>query len=60
MERNPWDKVLSHYHFVRQRYDRYDQNISFDEYLRTADLPYNYRKYTDLQGNVMVDKGRSL
>lgn len=56
VERNPWDKVLSHYHFVRQRYDKYDRNISFDEYLRTADLPYNYRKYCDLEGNIIVDR----
>lgn len=56
VDRNPWDKVLSHYHFARQRYDRYADDISFDEYLRTADLPYNYRKYTDHQGNIMVDR----
>ncbi len=56
VERNPWDKVLSHYHFARKRYDRYATDISFDEYLRTADLPYNYRKYTDLEGNIMVDR----
>jgi len=56
VERNPWDKVLSHYHFVRQRYYKYDKNISFDEYLKTADLPYNYKKYTDFEGNILVDR----
>lgn len=56
VDRNPWDKVLSHYHFVRKRYDRYARDISFDEYLRTADLPYNYKKYTDLGGSIMVDR----
>lgn len=56
VDRNPWDKVLSHYHFVRQRYARYDSNITFDEYLKVADLPYNYTKYTDLDGKLMVDR----
>ena len=56
VERNPWDKVLSHYHFVRQRYSKYDQNISFEEYLRVAELPYNYTKYTDLDNNIIVDR----
>ncbi len=56
IDRNPWDKVLSHYHFVRQRYKKYDENISFDEYLDTAELPYNYKKYTDLDGNLLVDR----
>ena len=56
MERNPWDKVLSHYHFVRQRYNKYDQNISFEEYLDVAELPYNYTKYTDLDQNIIVDR----
>ncbi len=55
IDRNPWDKVLSHYHFVRQRYRRY-YNISFDRYLQTAELPYNYKKYTDIDDNIIVDK----
>ncbi len=56
VDRNPWDKVLSHYYFVRQRYGKYDRNISFDEYLDVAELPYNYTKYTDTKGNLMVDR----
>ena len=56
VDRNPWDKVLSHYHFVRQRYARYDNNISFEEYLKVAELPYNYTKYTDRDGKLMVDR----
>ncbi|MFA9409449.1 MAG: sulfotransferase family 2 domain-containing protein, partial [Candidatus Dadabacteria bacterium] len=56
VERNPWDKVLSHYHFVRQRYSKYDKNISFEEYLDVAELPYNYTKYTDLENNIIVDR----
>lgn len=56
VERNPWDKALSHYHFVRQRYGKYDKDISFDEYLEVAELPYNYTKYTDLNGEIIVDR----
>ncbi|MEQ9619806.1 MAG: sulfotransferase family 2 domain-containing protein [Deltaproteobacteria bacterium] len=56
VERNPWDKVLSHYHFVRQRYGKYNKDISFDEYLEVAELPYNYTKYTDLNGEIIVDR----
>ena len=48
--------MLSHYHFVRQRYSKYDQNISFEEYLDVADLPYNYTKYTDLDNTIIVDR----
>jgi hypothetical protein len=56
VERNPWDKALSQYHFVRQRYKKYDENISFEKYLEVADLPYNYTKYTDLEGKIIVDR----
>jgi Sulfotransferase family len=56
IDRNPWDKALSHYHFVRQRYRKYDENISFEKYLEVADLPYNYTKYTDESGKIIVDR----
>ena len=56
VDRNPWDKVLSHYHFVRQRYKNYNEDISFDDYLEKAELPYNYMIYTDDDRNLMVDR----
>ena len=56
VDRNPWDKVLSHYHFVRQRYKRFNDDISFDEYLEKSELPYNYMIYTDDARNLMVDR----
>ena len=56
VDRNPWDKVLSHYHYVRQRYDKYDEGISFNEYLRVAELPYNYMIYTDSANRLMIDR----
>ena len=44
VERNPWDKVLSHYHMraARQR-----GSLSLDEYLATGRFPLNYFRYTD-------------
>ena len=56
IERNPWDKVLSHYHYVRQRFKVYNQNITFDEYLQSAELPYNYDIYTNSNCDIMVDR----
>lgn len=56
VDRNPWDKVLSHFHFVRQRYRTFNDDISFDEYLEKAELPYNYEIYTDDDKNLIVDR----
>lgn len=52
-ERNPWDKVLSHYHMVNGRSDR---DIGLDEYFEKGNFPCDYHKYTDLNGEVIVDK----
>ena len=56
VDRNPWDKVLSHYHFIRQRYSEFNEDISFDEYLEKAELPYNYQIYTDDNKQLLVDR----
>ncbi|MGH7885863.1 MAG: sulfotransferase family 2 domain-containing protein [Thermodesulfobacteriota bacterium] len=56
IERNPWDKVLSYYYFAKQRYRRYNQNISFDDFLKTVELSFNYPKYTDINDNIIVDR----
>jgi len=56
VDRNPWDKVLSHYHFVRQRYSEFNEDITFDEYLEKAELPYNYEIYTDKNKELLVDR----
>ena len=56
VERNPWDKVLSHYYFVTQRYKGYNKNLSLDEYLSLGELPYNYPIYTDINGEIIVDR----
>jgi len=56
VERNPWDKVLSHYFFEKQRYNGYNKNLLLDEYLSLGKLPYNYPIYTDINGEILVDR----
>jgi len=43
IERNPWDKTLSHYYFVKSK----KSNLSFDEYMQKRKFPFNYPYYTD-------------
>jgi len=54
VERNPWDKVLSHYHMHNAREDG---SLSLDDYLARRRFPVNYFRYTDRSGkNVIVDR----
>ena len=53
VERNPWDKTLSHYHMVN---DNAGGGISFDEYLDKGNFSINSPKYTTPDGAVLVDK----
>jgi hypothetical protein len=54
VERNPWDKVLSHYHMHAAREGG---SLSFDEYLARGKFPINFFRYTDRSGKrVMVDR----
>lgn len=53
VERNPWDKTLSHYHMVN---DRAGGAIDFDEYLLQATLATDYAMYTDRAGRPIVDR----
>ncbi len=54
VERNPWDKVLSHYHMHAAREDR---SLSIDEYLARRRFPINHFRYTDRSsGRVIVDR----
>ncbi len=55
IERNPWDKVLSHYHYSRQRFKKYS-NMSLDDFISYDELPYNYHMYTDQNGKLMLDR----
>jgi hypothetical protein len=53
VERNPWDKTLSHYHMVN---DLAGGSISFDDYIKKGSFCINLPKYTDYRGNLLVDK----
>jgi hypothetical protein len=54
VERNPWDKVLSHYHMHAARQGG---SLSLDEYLVRSRFPINYFRYTDRSGTkVIVDR----
>ena len=54
VERNPWDKVLSHYHMNASRAGG---ALTLDEYLANRKLPINYPRYTDLSGErIIVDR----
>jgi hypothetical protein len=51
VERNPWDKVLSHYHMQAAREHG---SLSFDEYLARGRFPINYFRYTDRSGKIII------
>jgi hypothetical protein len=54
VERNPWDKVLSHYHMHAAREGG---SLSLDEYLARGKFPVNYFRYTDRSGaKIIVDR----
>lgn len=53
VERNPWDKSLSHYHMMKHRF-----GYTFDEYLERGDLCHNLPVYGDPEspGDLLVDR----
>ena len=54
VERNPWDKVLSHYHMHSVREGG---SLSLNEYLARGRFPINYFRYTDRCGKkIIVDR----
>jgi hypothetical protein len=54
VERNPWDKVLSHYHMHAAREGG---SLSLDEYLGRGRFPINYFRYTNHSGSkIIVDR----
>jgi hypothetical protein len=54
VERNPWDKVLSHYHMHAAREGG---SLSLDEYLTRGRFPINYFRYIDRSGTkIIVDR----
>lgn len=53
VERNPWDKVLSHYYMHATREGG---SLSLDEYLAHGRFPLNHFRYTDRSGKIIVDR----
>jgi hypothetical protein len=54
VERNPWEKVLSHYHM---RVARQGGSLSLDDYLAAGRFPVNYFRYTDPAGEkIIIDR----
>jgi hypothetical protein len=53
VERNPWDKVLSHYHMRAHRAG----GFSLDQYIKRGKFPLNFPRYTDRSGQrIIVDR----
>lgn len=55
VERNPWDKAISHYYFMTRRKN---MNLTLGEYLDAGFRRINYPKYTDLHNadKIIVDR----
>lgn len=53
VERNPWDKTLSHYHMLR---DRRGGELSLDDYFTAGRFCINHPLYTDPRGELLVDR----
>lgn len=58
VERNPWDKTLSHFQMFRHAdwHQRYDPTLTLDKYLERGIFCHNARFYCDAQGKVIVDR----
>lgn len=53
VERNPWDRMLSHYHMINFRAGG---TLTLDEYFERNKFCINYPKYMDHDDNVLVDR----
>ncbi len=53
VERNPWDKTISHYYML---YHRSNGKLTFDQYLKNGNYCINYPLYTNKNGKIIVDK----
>jgi hypothetical protein len=52
VERNPWDKTLSHYHMLRHRSGG---QLTLEQYFARGNFCFNYPEYTDADGALLVD-----
>lgn len=53
VERNPWDKTLSHY---AMRRERLGGELSLEQYFARGNFCVNYGLYTDRGGKLLVDR----
>ena len=53
VERNPWDKTLSHFAMIQERSGGH---LTLDDYLAQGFFPQDFDKYTDERGNLLVDR----
>lgn len=53
VERNPWDKTLSHYHMLAARSNK---PLSLDAYFAAGKFPVNVGMYTNRDGALIVDR----
>lgn len=58
VERNPWDKTLSHFHmFQNAKWHRhYDKDLTLDGYFAKGIFCHNAPFYCDTNGKVIVDR----
>ncbi len=53
IERNPWDKTLSHYFMHKARSN---EQLTFEQYLKNGRFAFNFQRYTDVKGDLIVDR----
>ena len=53
VERNPWDKTLSHYHMQKQWKGG---QLTLEKYFKRGKFPVNFQFYTDNRGSLLVDR----
>lgn len=58
VEREPVSKVISYYSMLTNSpyHNKKTKDISFDEFIEQRKFPVDTAKYTDRQGNLLVDK----
>jgi hypothetical protein len=58
VERNPWDRTLSHYYMLKHYVlrERGDEAFSVDDYLDNGEFCHNLPIYADSDGKILVDR----
>jgi hypothetical protein len=53
IERNPWDKAISHFNMIRKQKN---ESMTLDYYLSNEKLCHNWPLYMDRDSNILVDR----